>query len=143
MKKLICCVVTMASCVAAHAAVTASISEGTSYLHLGTLSKPACVAVMESPVTAGVKVAVDGNIGPADSALCHDRVKVDLVETDPVVKVTKDGITTWPLAKGECVETSSDLLPKGRVLVNGKPVERSTDMTAACSGKSNSVTVPR
>jgi hypothetical protein len=129
-------------CLSAHAAVSASTEGGTSFVHLGKLSSAECKALVNSPVVAGMKIAVDDRVMLADDAACREGARIDLVSTEPVVKTTPTGITTWPLAKSECVSTAVKLLEKSSLRVNGAAVTRADQIEPACSKSSNSVTVP-
>lgn len=142
MKKTLLVAVALAFNVSAHATVTASTYGGTSYLHLGKLSKGACQAVMESPVTASVNVVVDGYEKPTGDVTCHDGIKVDFMTTQPVVKTTPTDTTTWPLAKSDCMALATKQLEKGMIRVNGVSVTKTDQIERACSKSSNAVTGP-
>ncbi len=142
MKKVALAASILTMCLTAHAKVTTSIDGGTSYVHLGTFSKVSCQALIASPVLAKVQVAVDGHVMPTGDVTCRDGVKVDLVTREPVMKTTPTGITTWPLAKSDCVVLAMKQLEKGRVRINGAEVSRTDQIEHACSKSSNSVSVP-
>jgi hypothetical protein len=142
MKKTLFVAVALAFNVSAHATVTASTYGGASFLHLGKLSRAACQAVMESPVTASLNVVVDGDEMPTGDVTCHDGIKVDLMTTQPVVKTTPTDITTWPLAKSDCMVLATKQLEKGAIRINGVSVTKTDQVEHACSKSSNAVTVP-
>lgn len=142
MKKVAFAVTALMTCLAAHAKVTTSIDGGTSYIHLGAFSKASCQALMASPVLAKVQVAVDGHVMPTGDVTCRDGVKVDLVATEPVMKTTPTEITTWPLAKSDCMVLAMKQLEKGPVRINGAAVSKTDQIEHACSKASNSVSVP-
>lgn len=125
--------------------VTASIVDGTSYVHLGRFNAGDCRDLMSSPVIVSrgdLKVAVDGHAGEPNAALCHDGVRVDLVTDQPVVTTTAAGITTWPMSRERCAAVAKGLLDKGRDLkVNDKPVSDAVGIERACSKSNNAVTV--
>lgn len=141
MKKVAFAAAALMTCLTAHATVTTSIDGGTSYIHLGTFSKASCQALMASPVLARVQVAVDGHVTPTGDVTCREGVKVDLVSTEPVMKTTPTEITTWPLAKSDCMVLVMKQLEKGRVRVNGVAVSKADQIEHACSKPSNSVSV--
>lgn len=142
MKRTLFVAAMLSICFAAHAAVSASIKGGTSYVYLGVLSAAECKALINSPVIAGMQIAVDGHVTAADDVTCRSGAKIDLVSTHAVVKVTPTGITTWLLAKSECVGTAVGLLEKGAIRINGGNVAKADEIEPACSQSSNSITVP-
>lgn len=141
--KTILVLAALSICTTGHAAITASMDGGTSYIHLGRVSAQECRAVLASPVSASLKFAFDRRILVPDASLCHDGIQLDLVSEEAVVTATKDGVTTWPLAKDQCAVVATGVLKKqGTVRINEKPVTSPALVDAACSKSSNAVTAP-
>jgi hypothetical protein len=68
--------------------------------------------------------------------------KINLVTTEPIVKTTPTDLTTWPLARSECIVLADNQLVKGAIRINGAVVAKADQIAPACSKSSNSVTVP-
>jgi hypothetical protein len=141
MKKLLAVLAALGACATAHAAITTSIEGGTSYIHLGRLSANECRAILASPVSASHHFAFDGHILTPDASLCHAGVRLDLVSEEPVITTTKTGVTTWPLARSQCLALASDVLKRhGVVEVNHQVLTDAAHVDAACVASANAVT---
>lgn len=144
MRKVLFAIGMLVACASASASITTSIDGGTSYIHLGKMSAKECTDFLASPASASLKVALDGKIRSPGDGKCHDGIKVDIVATDPVTKVTATEITTWPLAKEDCMKLAVSQVTKGTTIrVNGTSVSKNDAIASACSKSSNAISVPR